>query len=218
MTKKQTPVQPAQPEPIVSLFTGTVNYVKAHQKAVVTAVVILVLAAILGVSYSAHVKNVQEKSWAAYYNAQRAVQTNPADVSALDGVSIQYPHTLAAQYAQLLKGDLLYAQENFAQAIDVYKPLLNASNETLRTAAALSLGAAYQATKAYGDSIQVLSDFIAQHPKSFALPQAYFTLAMSQELAGKTQEAAETYQNILANYTKSYFGVMAKDKLAVLKK
>jgi TolA-binding protein len=50
------------------------------------------------------------------------------------------------------------------------------------------------------------------------LPQAYFTLAVSQELAGKKQEASETYKQILADYTKTYFGAMAKDRLTALTK
>ena len=41
---------------------------------------------------------------------------------------------------------------------------------------------------------------------------------MSQELAGKKQEAIETYKQILADYTKTYFGAVAKDRLAVLNK
>ena len=176
------------------------------------------MAVIGGYAYHAHVKNVQEKSWAAYYMAQQTLRNNPANVSQLDAVNVQFPGTMAAQYAQLLKGDALYEQENFAQAADTYAPLLQAGNETLRTAAALSLGAARQAMKDYKGSIQVLTKFIQDNPKSFALPQAYFTLAMSQELAGKKQDAVETYQLILSDYTKSYFGKMAKDKLSILTK
>ena len=112
----------------------------------------------------------------------------------------------------------MYAQENFAQAADVYQPLLNAQNETLRTVATLSLAAARQAPKDYDGSIKLMKDFIQNNPKSFALPQAYFTLALSQELAGKKDEAVETYKQILADYTKTYFGAVAKDKLAVLTK
>lgn len=223
MTRKQT-INPtavqAQPEKdlLLSFLSGTAAFVKKHKKSVLTAVGILVLAAVVGYAYSEHVKNVQEKSWAAYYTALRAIRNNPTDLSPLDGVGLQYPNTLAAQYAQLLKGDSLYAQENFAQAADVYAPLLNAANEMLATDAALSLGAAHQATGDYTGSIDVLTTFIQNHPTSFALPQAYFTLAMSQELAGKKQDAIETYQLILSDYTKSYFGKMAKDKLAVLNK
>lgn len=217
MTKNKPTVKQEQ-EAIISLLSGTKKYVHDHKRRVLTGAVILVLAAVLGYAYSAHTKKVQEQSWAAYYNAQLAVMNNPADVAPLDGVSMQFPRTQAAQYAQLLKGDLLYAAENYAQAASAYEPLIQANNDILRTDAVLSLGAARQAMQDYDGSIAVLSDFIAKNPTSFALPQAYFTLAMSQELAGKKQEAVETYQQILANYTKSYFGKVAQDKLAVLNK
>lgn len=218
MTKKQQPTVKQEQEAIISLLSGTKKYVKDHKKRVLTGAVILVLAAVFGYCYTAHVKKVQENSWAAYYNAQLAVMSDPAAVSQLDGVSLQYPGTLAAQYAQLLKGDVLYAGENYAQAADAYEPLTTAHNETLRTVATLSLAATRQATGDYQNAIKLMTDFIAKNPKSFALPQAYFTLALSQELAGQKAQAVETYQQILADYTKTYFGKVAKDKLAVLNK
>ena len=221
MTKKQiinqTPVQQEQ-EAIISLLTGTKKYVKDHKKRVITGAVILGLCAVFGYAYTAHVKKVQENSWAAYYNAQLSVMNDPAALTQLDGVALQYPGTQAAQYAQLLKGDLLYAGENYAQAADAYEPLTKAHNETLRTVAILSLAAARQATGDYDGSIKLLTKFIQNNPKSFALPQAYFTLALSQELSGQKAQAVETYQQLLANYTKTYFGSVAKDKLAVLNK
>lgn len=218
MTKKQQPTVKQEQEAIISLLAGTKKYVKDHKKRVIAGTVILVAAAVFGYGYSAHVNKVRENSWAAYYNAQLAVMSDPAAVSQLDGVALQYPGTQAAQYAQLLKGDILYAGENYAQAADVYEPLLNASNETLRTVATLSLADARQATKDYDGAIKLMTQFIQENPKSFALPQAYFTLALSQELAGKKTEAVETYKQILADYTKTYFGAVAKDKLAALTK
>ena len=218
MNNKQVAAPQPEKDVLLSLLSSTANYVKVHKKAVITALGVLVLAVVLGYAYNAHVKGVQEKSWAAYYKAQLAVMTDPTALTQLDSVSVQFPDTNAAGYAQLLKGDILYAQENYAQAIDAYKPLLNAKNETLRTVATLSLAGSEQATKDYESSIKEMTKFIEKNPKSFALPQAYFTLAVSQELAGKTQEATETYKQILADYTKTYFGTMAKDRLAVLTK
>ena len=218
MTNKQVAAQQPEKDLLLSLLSSTVAYVKAHKKSITTALVILVLAAALGYAYSAHVKSVQEKSWAAYYQAQLAVMANPNALPQLDKISAQFPNTNAAQYAQLLKGDILYAQENYAQAADVYKPLVNASNETLRTVATLSLAAAEQSTQNYQSAITEMTNFIEKNPKSFALPQAYFTLATSQELAGQKQAATETYKQILADYTKTYFGAVAKDRLAALTK
>ena len=63
-----------------------------------------------------------------------------------------------------------------------------------------------------------MTTFIAKHPKHFALAQAYMTLASSQELAGDKQAALETYKHLLEAYTKTYFGVYAKDKITELQK
>ena len=52
----------------------------------------------------------------------------------------------------------------------------------------------------------------------YPLPQAYFTLALSQELSGDKAAALETYKKILEDYTQTYFGVFAKDKINQLSK
>ncbi len=224
MTRKQNksvePQLQAQ-DPILSFLSHTVRTVKKHRRAFVTAAAILVLAGLVGGLYTRHIHQVSERSWAAYYNAQMAVISNPTDpavLSQLDGVALQFPHTTAAQYAQLFKGDILFETEHFAQAAEAYQPLVNSHNAMVRTVAALSLGAARQAAQDYEGSISVLTDFISRNSKSFALPQAYFTLAGSYELAGRKQEAKETYQQISADYANNYFGKSAKNRLTVLNK
>ena len=117
-----------------------------------------------------------------------------------------------------LQADLLFTEENFAQAEDIYKSLLNAKNPQVRAIAAVSLGGAQQAVKDYEGSVATMQSFIAANPTSFALPQAYFTLALSQELSGDKAAALETYKKVLEDYTKTYFGVFAKDKINQLSK
>ena len=218
MTKKQQPAVKQEQDALLSFISGTKKFVKNHRNSVIAAVVILVLAVVLGYAYTTHVQKTREQSWAAYYNAQLAVMKDPSAISQLDGVGLQFPGTQAAQYAQLLKGDILYAGENYAQAADAYEPLLNAHNELLRTVATMSLAATRQAVKDYDGAINLMTPFIQKNPTSFALPQAYFTLAMSQELAGKKTDAVETYKQIAANYANTYFGTIAKDKLTALNK
>ena len=220
MTKKNqvTPVE--EKDLILSFLTGAVKFYKKHQRAVWTAAGILLLAALVQYAYLTHQQKVQEKSWAAFYQAQQALAlSGEADGFArLDKIGHDFPNSPAAQYAQLLKGDFLYARDNFAQAIDAYRPLITSKNDMVRTAATLSLAACLQATNNYKESVDVISKFIQNEPTNFALPQAYLTLALSQELAGDKTAAIQAYQYLLENYTKTYFGAFAKDKLTALKK
>ena len=220
MTKKHTETQPQEKDLLLSFLSGTAAFYKKHQKAVLTAAGILVVAAVLEYAYLTHVRNVEESSWAAYYQAQIALASgNESDgFFRLDSIQKDFPNSPAAQYAQLLKGDFLYARDNFAQAADAYRPLTTSKIDMVRTAATLSLAAALQATNNYAESAEVAQQFIQKEPTSFALPQAYLTLALSQELAGKKAEAIEAYKYLLENYTKTYFGLFAKDKLTALQK
>lgn len=213
--------QPAEEKDlIVSFFTNIWKSCKKHKTTVLTVLAILLAVVVIGYAYNAYTQKRTENSWTAYYQAQMALLSGDmaTGMQQFDTLAKDFPNTPAANYGQLLKGDILYSRENYAQAVDTYRPLLNAKQEMARTAAALSLAAALQATNDYQGSADVASKFIADNPNSFALPQAYLTLAMSQELAGKKQEALDAYKYLLENYTKTYFGAVAKDKIADLQK
>lgn len=198
----------------------TITFYKKNQSRVLAALAVIILVAVGITLYHNHCKTVSENSWAAYYNAQMALLGEGPDAgfAKLDKVAEDFKNTPAAGYAMLLKGNILYSQENFAQAANIYKELLNSSNNMLAIEAALSYAAALQGAQDYPASIEVMKNFIAKNSKSFALPQAYLTLALSQELAGQKDEAINNYKYLLENYTKTYFGTFAKDKLSQLQK
>ncbi len=209
-----------QQDTLTLFVTKGVNYCKAHAKGLGLVALLIVIVWTATACYLSHQEKVRQDSWAQYYQMQIALLTNgqEAATQAAAALSAQYPNLDAAYYAQLMLADLLFAQENYAQAAEKYQALLNAKNPHVNTIAAVSLAAAQQATQDYKASIQTAQDFIAHHPTSFALPQAYFTLAVSQELSGDKTAALDSYKKILENYTKTYFGAFAKDKIAALTK
>ncbi len=218
--KKQTTAPAEQKDILVSFLSGIIDFCKKNKRGVLTAVVILVLAAVIGACYSSHVKKVTQGSWAAYYMAQVSLLggNEQEGFFMIDELSKKYPTTPAAQYAQLLKADILYNGEDYAQAAEVYKPLVTSDNPTVATVAALSLAACQQALKDYDEAVSGMQQFIQNNPTSFALPQAYLTMALSQELAGNKTEAINAYKQLADAYAQTYFGSMAKDKLAELQK
>lgn len=205
----------------LTLFvTKIIDYCKTHAKLVGGIVIVIAVVWAGTACYLAHQEKIAQNSWAQYYAVQGALfsQGQEQANATVAQLVAEYPNSNAAYYAQLLLADLLFTQENFAQAAETYQKLLTAKNAHVRTIAALSLAAAQQATQDYAGSIQTAQDFIAHNPTSFALPQAYFTLAVSQELSGNKTAALDNYKKILEDYTKTYFGVFAKDKIAALSK
>lgn len=205
----------------LTLFVSKlIDSCKSHAKPLLAAVIILaVLLGGLGL-YASHKEKVTQNSWAQFYNAQITLLTQGEQpgFAAIDALAAAYPGTDAAYYARLMQADVLFTQENYAQAVEIYQGLTQAKNKYVRTIAAASLGSAQQAMKDYAGSIRTMQTFISQNPSSFVLPQAYFTLAVSQELSGDKAAALETYKKILEDYTKTYFGVFAKDKITQLNK
>jgi TolA-binding protein len=205
----------------LTLFVAkAIDYCKTNAKLVGGIVLLIAVVWTAAALYCNHQEKIRQDSWAQYYTAQMALLTQGQEQAsaAVQTLVQNYPDSDAAYYAQLMLADLLFSQENFAQAAETYQKLLQANNPHVRTIAAISLAAAQQATKDYAASIKTAQDFIAANPTSFALPQAYFTLAVSQELSGDKTAALNTYKKILEDYTKTYFGVFAKDKITALSK
>ena len=205
----------------LNLFVSKgVNYCKAHAKGLGLLVLVIAVVWVGTALYLSHQEKIRQESWAQYYQVQVALLTQGQQeaTSAVEALQAAYPDSDASYYAQLMMADLLFTQENYAQAAQTYQSLLQAKNDHVRTIAAVSLAGAQQAVQDYAASIETAKNFIANNPTSFALPQAYFTLAISQELSGDKTAALETYKKILEDYTKTYFGVFAKDKITVLTK
>ena len=210
-----------QQQDALTLFVAKgIDYCKAHAKGLGLAVLIIAVVWTGIALYLSHRETVLQNSWERYYQVQIALMTQGQQAATDEAAKLEaaFPDSNAAYYAKLLLADLLFSQENFAQAAESYKALLNAKNPHVRTIATISLAQAQQAVKDYAASIQTAQTFIADNPTSFALPQAYFTLAMSQELSGDKTAALATYKKILEDYTKTYFGVFAKDKITALTK
>ncbi len=207
-------------ETLSSYVLKLIDVCKAHKTVLLTAVIAIAIVGGGWGLYSSHKEKVMQNSWAQFYNAQLLLLTQgPAQgIAAIDQLNADYPGSDAAYYGRLMQADLLFTEENYAQSVDIYKELLRAHNPYVRQIAAVSLGAAQQAVQDYAQSIETLQKFITENPSSFALPQAYFTLAISQELSGDKTAALETYKKVLEDYTKTYFGVFAKDKINQLTK
>ena len=205
----------------LTLFVSKViSYCKTHAVTLGLYVVVIALIWAGTAFFLAKQEQRRQEAWQQYYQAQVALVTQGQQqaADAVAALKAAHPNSDAAYYAQLMLADLLFAQENYAQATEGYRILINAKNPYVRAIATVSLAQAQQATQDYGASIQTAQNFIAQNPSSFALPQAYFTLALSQELSGDKAAALETYKKILEDYTKTYFGVFAKDKITALSK
>ena len=205
----------------LTLFVSKIiDYCKTHAKLVGGIALSIAVVWAAAALYCSHQEKIRQNSWAQYYVAQVALLTQGQEQAAQEvaNLATAFPDSDAAYYGQLMLADLLFSQENFAQAAATYQQLLQAKNPHVHTIAAISLAAAQQATKDYAASIKTAQDFIAQNPTSFALPQAYLTLALSQELSGDKTSALNTYKKILEDYTKTYFGVFAKDKITALSK
>ncbi|MCL2888081.1 MAG: tetratricopeptide repeat protein [Elusimicrobia bacterium] len=209
----EKPINHYEHDYITGALIKLYSFVKANTKAVLAVIIIVVIIAAGALFFEVRKSQIKENSW-----KELATAVMTGDQNALDGVPAKYPGTDAALYAQYFKADALYNAGDYAKSIPVFKELTSAQNKELAAIAQLSLAAAYQAAGKFDDSVKTASDFLAQYPNNFALPQAYLTLALSQELAGRKDAAVENYKIMAARFPKTYFSAFASNKLKDLAK
>jgi predicted negative regulator of RcsB-dependent stress response len=124
-----------------------------------------------------------------------------ADVDAVAG---RFGGTLGGRMATLYKGHLLYMQGMMEEAVPVYKSAYDAgkAGETFTVIAGLGLARAYQNTGKYAESAEVLKE-MKKKPVPMFEEEIDFLIAQSFELLGETDQALDSYANILAGYPES---------------
>ena len=98
-TKSLSSAQTAEEKDVlVSFFSNIWKSCKKHKEAVLTALVILVIAWGLGYAYSVYVHQRTEKSWAAYYQAQMALTSGnePEGIQLLDKLATDFSNTASS--------------------------------------------------------------------------------------------------------------------------
>jgi tetratricopeptide (TPR) repeat protein len=139
----------------------------------------------------------------------RGANANPAAadraIAALDAALTQASQApLAAQSAYAL-GDLRYEKREYGAARAAYGiALAKTSSATMRTLARAAIAATWEAERKFSDAVTVYEAAVADGEASaFYKEELLIGLARNQELAGRRDEAIQTYQRVLKDVPKA---------------
>jgi tetratricopeptide (TPR) repeat protein len=137
-------------------------------------------------------------------NAQSAAAARTAAVSALENALAQAPGAaLAAQSAYEL-GNLRFDAGQYAGARAAYEvALAKAGGGTVRTLAQAGVAATWEAERNFAKAIEAYTAAAAgEKPGQFYYEDLLLGLARNQELAGRRDDAIQTYRRLLKDVPK----------------
>jgi tetratricopeptide (TPR) repeat protein len=190
-----------------------VNFVKQKRETVVAASVVLIAAIILGAWFYLHYRQINDTAWKQLFIAQQTGFSGAYAESEkkLDEVASGFTSSDAAPYAVMSKGDILFRQEKYKEALEEYKKLL-AGPAFMRPFAIYNAGKAREAMGASAEAAADYRDFLAKYADHMLAPEVHFSLAAVQERLGDKEGAKAAWEKIAILYPETSWSEAAKLK------
>lgn len=109
----------------------------------------------------------------------------------------QYPSSPVYPLALMLKGDILFAQNDLEEALKYYQQLLGRGEDReLAGAALLSMAACQESLEREGEAEGTYRRILQEYPQAAEVEEARFHLAQLLDRRGESQEAVALYREI----------------------
>lgn len=214
-----------EPDEFISTAARTLLWTKENLKLILMGAIIGALVVFSIIVWRIRVKTREAEAFHAFDRASEILMSaeDPSSkgyqeaLDEFERVQSEYPHTDAAQLAQLQLGKGFLELKQYDRAVETYRKFLdsNPGRKLYRLFAYENLGYAYEGQGDYQralDSFQELVDM----GESFLLPWGYLNIARCYEKLGKRQEALGNYRIFLEKFPDSTMVPMVKNKTGVL--
>jgi tetratricopeptide (TPR) repeat protein len=203
-----------KPEAAPDKFDLALAWIKKNRETFIGSVVIILAAAVFGVYFFIHYRDLRDTAWKNLFIAQQiGYQGNiPQAQQQLASIETSYGSTSAAPYATMTKGDILFAQGKFKEAGEEYAKIITAKE--IGAFALYNLGKCKESMGDLAGAQAQYSEFLSKYPENFMAPEVHASLARSQELAGAKDLAKTTYEKIALLYPETAWAMQAKARLA----
>src|SRR3989338_6564320 len=154
-------------DPLQEYFRIILDWTLAHRQTFLSVAGTLAVAAVVSAFIVTGLRSRDRQAWEKYNFAQTwAVTNNPQNaLNAYDDVVTNFGRTPAAAYALLGKGDVLYQQKRYAEAVETYKQCTaNFPDHMLAPKIYESLARAYEFSRNQDAAKEVYEKIITMFP------------------------------------------------------
>ena len=200
----------------VTIFNRAVHYLKEHSHQIYILIILAVAAALVftgGKFISSQSQKKEGQLLAQILNLQSGLKTQPENVANLEEIAgggkfsrLAYI-VLATHFAE--NGDVAKAQAYLEEFPKKRKDIFYYQAQDL-------LAQIYFQQKEFDKVIQVYSAIEDEDPDVYSLDVVLFHMAEAYEEKGETEEALALYRKIQEEYSNTYFGFDASQKVRKL--
>lgn len=215
-------------DPVLATRHWMDRWVMPYRRAILMTALVLLVAALLGGAFWFW-REAQERHAAAAYapamarlSAARGREIPPEAramaIRELEAALQTYPSaTMAAEAAFELAG-LRFADSQYAPARSTYEiARARASSKTLQTLARLAIATTWEAERNFPKTIEAYQAVLGElKPGEFQFEETLVALARAYELAGKKDDAIQTYRRLLKDVPKTTRAEDVRARLASL--
>jgi tetratricopeptide (TPR) repeat protein len=229
--KRITKKQLKEPDEFITLSERVFIFVREHSKKMAGAGVALLVLIVAIVLMQIWEKKKEEEAARSYGIASEMYERSVAQeregstqdykevLAKYDEIITKFPKTSAGGLSLLYKGNILFKQGNFDEAVKAYTAFLDqAGKERLfRYFAWGGLGHAYEGKKDYAKALEAYQKAL-EFGEGFQLADSNLSMGYCYEKLGKTKEALESFKAFLNSGQKSSLTNAVLRKVSILEK
>jgi predicted negative regulator of RcsB-dependent stress response len=187
-------------DPLIAQTGQTVDFVRAHTRLMVGAVVLVFIVAIGFVVVRATGRRAEETAAGMLAEARSDFNKGALDPAAARIADLQAFHggTESGKLATLLLGDVRYAQGRYSEAEEAYRQAVHhfAKDPLLGLAARRGLAASLESEGRNQDAITVLKEILAAPVDDIIRADVQIDLARNELKIGNQEEAEKIYDEV----------------------
>ncbi|MBI2915733.1 MAG: tetratricopeptide repeat protein [Elusimicrobia bacterium] len=200
-------------DPLQQWVQGALEWVAAHRQTFFSIVGTVAVVAGVTVFIFSNFRNLRKQAWERYAAGQNWSFSNQPDngLNYFNEVINNYGHTPAAVFALLGKGDLLYRQGKFPEAVESYKRCLEKNSSKMILPFILAgMGASQEQMGDYSSSVATYRQFLSEFSEHYLSPKIHESLGRVYELSHNPDAAKEIYEKIITVFPGSSWAEKAR--------
>lgn len=192
------------------------NWLRHNRDTAVGSFVLIIALVILGSYFSVRYSQIKQSAWEELFKARQMAYSGNIDASnkTIEKIAGSFAKTSAYPHALLLKGDILYRQGKYGEAVKEYKKVVaDEKTEYLSPIALYGIGKSEEAGKNPEKAKKSYEKFLKMYPEHFLAPEVHLSLARIYGQLNETDKAKSAYEKIAVLYPQTYWAQIAMARL-----
>jgi len=180
-------------DPLVVVTSGIYKIIRKNSQASLIILAVIVVAAVFSVLiFSAHRKNINS-GFARLVRAESVIYSDPnLSLSLCDRVISEFRTSpKLTSLALYIKGDALFAREDYEGSLKAYRSALDSVNNSLKPNVFFSIAKTEESLNRFQEALNTYQQFLADFDRHYLSPDVYLSVARILIKVRQPEQAAQ---------------------------